>query len=141
MGTRAVVHVDLRKVGYGKDIWIATHWDGHPETLGKNLKQAIETEKKVRGKDWKKDMGGLMQTAIGKATAEHHIDSYSLSKEDFNKQYGDYAQFEYEINPKTGKIKFRPLKGFWLENPQKGKWKSLNEERKARDSKKIKKVV
>ena len=123
MGTRAVVHVDLQPFGIGKDIWIATHWDGDPDWLGKSLKNAIKAEIKLAKKqyahDWKSfknsAMGSALSKAIWKGAADHSIDfSTTDGKAEFDKMYGDYAEYEYEIT-KTGKIKYREREGSWGE--------------------------
>jgi hypothetical protein len=126
MGTRAVVH-------YGSD-WIATHWDGNPKNLGKDLQgqisKEINAEKKKWGKEWNK-MKNIAQPhalhkAIFKAGADHQIDFVStLGKKDFDKLYGDFAEYEYEVNEK-GKIKVRPRSGDW-QNASTGEWKKLSE--------------
>jgi hypothetical protein len=133
VGTRAVVHVNLEPVNYGKDIWIATHWDGDPDSLGKDLKKSITEEIAERKKSphvekpSDVDMGSVLQTAVVKAVASHHIDLMSVEgKKDFDKQYGDWAEYEYEIDPKTGKIKFREREGEW-KTAKIGKWKKLSE--------------
>ena len=127
MGTRAVVHTDLRPAGIGKDIWIATHWDGDPASLGSDLRREIILQKKKWKKDYstlKPNMGSIIQEAVVRASAGHSIDEMSTSgKSNFN--YGDFAEYEYEIDAKTGKIKVRERMGQWSENKAK-KWKQLS---------------
>jgi len=128
MGTRAVIHADLGKVGYGKDIWIATHYDGNPEKLGRDIVNSIKEEvskwKKSFGKDMNIDMGHIIQSAIVKASAEHHIDSMSTTgKKDFTKMYDDFAEYEYEVMP-DGTVKVRTLDGFFTK-AKKGEWEKL----------------
>jgi hypothetical protein len=129
MGTRAVIHVDLNPLSYGKDIWIATHWDGNPEQLGKSLKQAIEKEisdAKKEGKKGETNMGDILQKAVWKAAADRHIDTSTTSgKKEFNRIYGDWAEYEYDVNP-DGTIKVRERSGSWRENKT-GNWKRLEE--------------
>lgn len=129
MGTRAVVHVDLNPVGYEKDIWIATHWDGNPESLGADLKKAIAKEiytAKKKGSAFVSNMGGILQKAVWKGSADHHIDASSVNnKREFDELYDDFAEYEYDISPK-GKIKVRKRKGTWSEN-RAGEWKKLSQ--------------
>jgi len=145
MGTRAVVHADLRPLGYDKDIWIATHWDGYPDGLGKNLAKAIKSEietfknrfPKIKKKDY--EWGSIIQKAVIKTSAEHSIDEFTNEgKEDFDKKYGDWAEYEYEVyfDKKRLKpiIKFRERSGLWKE-AKVGEWKLL----RARE--KLKKVM
>lgn len=140
METRAVVHADLRPYNYGKDVWIATHWDGYPQSLGKNLQEALDNEVKDYKKVFKKkdvkdfDWGSIIQKAVVKASANHHIDEMSTDgKKEFDERYGDWAEYEYDIsvNKKTGKviIKFRPRAGAWHEATI-GKWKMLTAKKK-----------
>jgi len=129
MGTRAVVHVDLRPVGYGKDIWIATHLDGNPENLGKDLRKEIAFQKNEFKRNFPSiplDMGSILQKAVARASALHNIDLMSVDgKGEF--PYGDYADYQYEVDAKTGKVKVRTLQGEWGSSIQKiGKWKQLS---------------
>jgi hypothetical protein len=125
MGTGAVVH-------YGSD-WIATHWDGDPKNLGKDLQKQITKEvneaKKHWGKEWNKMKSiviqGAFHRAVFKTGADHQIDFVStMGKKDFDKQYGDYGEYEYEIDSNTGKIKFREREGDWSKGKA-GAWKKL----------------
>lgn len=125
MGTRAVVHVDLMPFHIGKNIFIATHWDGDPISLGKNLKAKIAEETKgIKKKDT--EFGMALQRAVWKAAADHSIDSSTTGgKESFDKIYGDFAEYEYEILP-DGRIKVRERSGEWQDNKT-GNWKRLEE--------------
>jgi hypothetical protein len=109
--------------------------------LGESLKNAIRDEisksKKEYGKNWKKYsssvLGSVMQTAVWKGSAEHAIDfSTTSGKEEFDKMYGDWAEYEYEVDAKTGKIKYRTRSGEW-QKAVIGKWKSLSMARKKLD--------
>ena len=145
MGTKAVVHVDLRPVNYGKDVWIATHWDGYPEGLGESLKEEIKKEISRAKEKMKKfdakgkiDMGAVLEKAVWKGAAEHAIDTSSTDgKSEFDKLYGDWAEYEYDVDAKTGKIKVRERTGDW-QSAKIGSWKSLE---KALAKEKLKKVV
>jgi hypothetical protein len=139
MGTRAVVHVDLRPVGYGKDVWIATHWDGYPKGLGESLKEEIKKEIS-RAKEGRReiDMGAVMEKAVWKGAAEHAIDTSTTDgKAEFDKLYGDWAEYEYDVDAKKGKIKVRERSGDW-QSAKIGSWKSLET---ALAKEKLKKVV
>jgi hypothetical protein len=125
MGTRAVVHVDLQPLGIGKDVWIATHWDGDPDSLGKDLVKTIKDEVKRQGSNV--HMGDALQVAVWKAAAEHSIDlSTTSGKKEFDKMYGDFAEYQYEVG-KKGKVKVRPIGGEWGKQTKIGKWKKLGE--------------
>jgi len=115
MGTRAVSHVNLWSLGYGKDIYIATHWDGYPEDLGTRLKEAIETELKKHAEKFNNllDLGAVLQKAIFKACADHHIDEISTYNiEEFLNRYNDFAIYFYDIqaNKRGIAIYFAELK-------------------------------
>lgn len=111
MGTRAVVRADIRPFDYGKDIFIATHWDGDPEYLGESLRDALKNEvetevKRKEGRDEPRfDLGGIVQRAVFKGAAEHHIDKVTTIGEDDFDDYGDFAAYYYKITPE-GLIKW-----------------------------------
>lgn len=123
MGTRAVVHVDLMPFHIGKNIFIATHWDG--DALGKKLKAKIAEETEgLKKKDI--EFGMALQRAVWKAAADHSIDfSTTDGKQSFDKLYDDWAEYEYVVNP-DGTIKVRERTGSWREN-RTGNWKRLEE--------------
>jgi hypothetical protein len=116
MGTRAVVHVNLEPLGYGKDIWIATHWDGYPSVLGRDLKLAISKELNRAKKEKSTDKGGFLQAGVYKGVADRSIDAVSTDgKKEFDKLYDDFAEYEYEILP-DGKVRVRHQKDTWKED-------------------------
>jgi hypothetical protein len=148
MGTRAVVHVDLRPFHIGKDVWIATHWDGYPKGLGKTLQKTIKSELSIirKGKYFTEYLGSALQKAVGKAAAEHSIDYMTTDgKEEFDKIYGDWAEYLYEVTPK-GELKIKELTGSWDEHKGESpsKWKVLKTysfDKKTRSKRKLKQVV
>lgn len=144
MGTRAVVHVDLQPFSIGKDVWIATHWDGYPEGLGKTLKNEIQSElSKIRGKYFNAYLGSALQKAVGKAAAEHSIDYMTTDgKKEFDKRYGDWAEYLYEVTPK-GELKVKKLEGSWDEHKGKlpSKWEVLKTYSFTKSKRKLKEVV
>ena len=104
MGTRAVVRVNLEPLQVGKDIVIATHWDGYPDVLGENLVEEIKKETQKRAKKGRDitthTRADILQTAIYKGASESHIDYVNLHGLDaFNDNYGDWAEYVYKINP------------------------------------------
>lgn len=124
MGTRAVVHCDLQTVGYGKDLWIATHWDGTPDCLGKDLIEEVNKQIAIHHKLYDDvykdgrivDLGSCFQKGVGHACVEHHIDEYSSrGLEGFD--YGDFAEYLYTVSwdEKTQKVKVHTekLSGEW----------------------------
>lgn len=141
MGTRAVVHVNLEPFHYGKDIWIATHWDGYPEGLGKTLERELSRAVK-RVQEGKDDLGGALQKAVFKASAEHHIDLVSVDgMENFDKEYGDWAEYIYEID-KDLNLKVKKTSGLWGEREEQPNWKVLRSFKDAtRSAKKLREMV
>jgi hypothetical protein len=121
MGTRAVTHFKLGHTG--KDIWVATHWDGYPEQLGKDLKELAGKVRKA--KDEKAD--DILQEQGVAVLAKRHIDYMSVDGEDeFNKRYGDWAEWFYELDDK-GKLTKKSLSGEWKGSPL-NKYKQMGEE-------------
>lgn len=117
MGIRATIRIN------GK-LMLATHWDGNPETLGREL--AILRSKKM-----------LNTTSIIRLASEHSINaahpSIMRSAKKFNimnksatggdiwniKEYDDFAEYEYDISLKTKRIKCTPL-GYNFDRPSAG---------------------
>jgi hypothetical protein len=85
MGTRAVVRFR------GKPV-LATHWDGDPDSLGKELRNAKP-----------RNLNQIIAVA-----KPHSID---FAGKDFA-GYGDYAEYEYNVD-KNGTVTFRELSGEW----------------------------
>lgn len=113
MGTRAVVHLSMEGTSVGKDIWIATHWDGYPEQLGKDL---AELGRKLKTAERPDDM---LQTDGVAVTAKRHIDEMTTDGEtEFNRRYSDWAEWFYEVTP-DGKVKVVELSGSWGGKPKK----------------------
>ena len=132
MGTRAIVKFEGKVT---PNVIIATHWDGYPEGLGKDLKESISQYKKRAQKAAKrlkisdrstKEMWEeeYIKKAVLHTCVDHFIDEQSNSISDFNKKYDDYAEYEYVVNYK-GKIKYREREGSWLHPIKKGAWKLL----------------
>ena len=131
MGTRAVLRCNLEPFSYGKDLWLATHWDGMDvgNTLAEYLKVEFAREHE-RNKDLKlRDLGGSIQKACVKTAGEHHMDAASVDGEAlFNQQYGDFAEYEWRLKPNTNKncvvIEHRKLSGEWKGSSAKNNFKS-----------------
>lgn len=131
MGTRAMISID------GKPMF-ATHWDSYPESLGKELqklkKKDIPNLLKVASKHSinfaDKSLVGISEKMMRKRLkgqagyewlfhkGQHFVDDIKI--------YGDYAEYQYDVDSKTGKIKFREISGAW-DDPKKtaGNWKNL----------------
>lgn len=139
MGTRAIITKE------GKP-FIATHWDGYPESLGKDLKKmpdltngsiiAVAKEhsidfadnvvRKVLNKERIKELAqrhNLSEAEIKQGYRRGNI----MSSDDFEigniKIYDDWAEFQYDI--RDGKIYYRALSGSWLNAKKDGRWKRL----------------
>ncbi len=125
MGARALISIE------GKSM-IATHWDGHPFSLGldllncdKSIKSIIDVAKRhtIDFADYS-IVENLNKERIEKLSRE-----YNLSKDDIEggigreviavedygiddiNIYGDWAQFQYDI--RDGQVFFRSLSGFY----------------------------
>jgi hypothetical protein len=143
MGTRAVIRVN------GKPM-IATHWDGYPESLGSDLKNLKTKNLSSIIRIAKKHTIDFVDSSVRERLNKERLERLSkkhdlpLSKikqgyrrgniigaEDYEigsiKGYSDFAEYEYDVDTKTGKIKVRPLRGEYRENnPRAGKWKQLS---------------
>lgn len=141
MGTRAMISVD------GKPM-IATHWDGYPDSLGRDLKKLKSKDIQSIIEVAKKHTIDFADNSIRKKINEERIRQLAkkhrlsekkikegirrggvISAEDYEispiKGYGDFAEFQYDIDSKTGKIRVRELSGMWGSGT-KGKWKQLS---------------
>jgi hypothetical protein len=94
MGTRAVIRMN------GKFMY-ATHWDGYPDSLGKDLLKGLGA--------------GLTIQQI----ADSHSIDFTVKDEGL---YDDYAEYEYNI--KGNQIHYRELEGSY-KSTKRGKWKFL----------------
>lgn len=126
MGTRAVVRANLEPFNYGKDIFIATHWDGMPDSLGQDLVKKIKKNlRKGDPKNLSVDLGGSLQEAVFEATASHHIDTVStIGEEEFNEKYGDWAEYVYRITPDGG-VQYTEASGAWGGFLEDAQWKDI----------------
>lgn len=133
MGTRAVVQYDEGELDIGvHEIWYATHWDGHPETLGQHLVEAVQ---KAKGKvpSYSDDItrGDNLKKLVNKAVQDHSVDMKEYGstggdvEETFKDRYADYGEFEYKFVREGDdiRVKHRSVGGFWDDNPSKGEWK------------------
>jgi len=134
MGTRALILIDDKPM-------IATHWDGYPSSLGKDL---LESDKSIRSiidvakkhsidfadKSIRKELNkervkflakkhSLTEKEIREGVRKGSI----ISTEDYEiadvKNYGDWAEYEYNIKGKE--ILFRPLSGSYPESLKEAK--------------------
>jgi len=95
IGTRALISINEKVV-------IATHWDGYPSSLGRDL---IECDKSLK--------------SVVEVAKDHKIDccNNSIRKEleiDDIERYGDNAEYQYNII--GNEIYFRALKGYYPES-------------------------
>jgi len=113
MGTRAMIRID------GKD-FVATHWDGHPETLGKELVSLPVKNKKTILSVAKKHNIDSASAEIHSKLNKERIESISKNQklsasevkkgirrgdiiaiEDYEvgfiKNYGDFAEYIYDV--------------------------------------------
>lgn len=153
MGTRAVIRVN------GKPMF-ATHWDGNPDSLGKDLaklkNKTISDVMKVAKKHTIDSASLMVRKRLNdervKDIAKRHklsekkvkdgyrrgniitVDDYEIGNID---NYGDFAEYEYDVNTKTGEVKVRPVSGEWS-NKKSSKWSNI---RIQGEKKKLKKVM
>jgi hypothetical protein len=150
MGTRAMIKID------GKPIF-ATHWDGNPESLGEDLKKARPTIKSIMSIAKKHTIDfadKIVLKELQKEREEYLAKKHKLpiekikkgirrgfvvSAEDYDisdiSHYDDWAEYEYDINTKTGEIKVRSRTGSWKSTTDIGKWETI------RSKDKLKKVI
>jgi hypothetical protein len=150
MGTRAMIKID------GKPIF-ATHWDGNPEGLGEDLKKARPTIKSIMSVAKKHIIDfadKIVLKELQKEREEYLVKKHKLpiekikkgirrgfvvSAEDYDisdiSHYDDWAEYEYDINTKTGEIKVRSRTGSWKSTTDIGKWETI------RSKDKLKKVI
>lgn len=124
MGTRAIISIDSK-------LMIATHWDGYPDSLGKDLLecdktlQGIITVAKKHSIDFADDSirEEINEERVKELVEKHGLtekeirdgirSSNVISNDDYEigsiEQYGDWAEYQYNIV--GDKVLFRPLRG------------------------------
>jgi len=138
MGTRAVIKVD------GKPMF-ATHWDGYPDSLGSDLvdlkKKSLASVLRVAKKHtidfasplFRKELSEVRLRSIAK---RHKMPLEKVRKgwrrgnittvDDYDvgafRRYDDWAEYEYDVDTKTGKVKVRPRTGSYESDNIAGKW-------------------
>lgn len=138
MGTRAVIRVD------GKAMF-ATHWDGYPDSLGTDLinlrKKTLASIQSVAKKHTIDFASPMVRKELNKERLRHIAKKHKLSIEKVKKGYrrgnvitvddyeiggirgyDDWAEYEYDVNTKTGKVRVRPRTGGYEEHNLAGKW-------------------
>jgi len=138
MGTRAVIRVN------GKPMF-ATHWDGYPDSLGNDLinlrKKTLASVKRVAKKHSIDFASPMFKKELNKERLEHISKKHKLPIEKVKKGYrrgniitsddyeiggirgyDDWAEYEYDVNTKTGKVRVRPRTGSYEEDNIAGKW-------------------
>jgi hypothetical protein len=138
MGTRAVIRVD------GKPVF-ATHWDGYPESLGADLvglrKKTLASVQVVARKhsvDFASPIvrKGLNEERVRYIAKKHKLPIEKVKKgyrrgniitsDDYEiggiRGYDDWAEYEYDVNTKTGKVMVRPRAGSYEKDNIVGKW-------------------
>lgn len=144
MGTRAIITKN------GKE-FIATHWDGYPDGLGRDLlgnktddeiiKVAEQHSIDCADKDILSEVNKQRYEEIAKKTkgkysvkdiAELHkkgqvIVFGAMASSDYPiediKLYGDHAEYQYDL--KDGKWRFRSIYGSWHEADKTGHFRDL----------------
>ena len=98
MGTRALISID------GKPM-IATHWDGYPDSLGRDLLKCERCLPKVIEVAKKHSIdsveGSIREELNNESIEDREVDDIS--------NYRDWAQYEYNIVDR--KVYFRKLNG------------------------------
>jgi hypothetical protein len=132
MGTRAMITID-------KKPFVATHWDGYPSELGKDLsraktkeailKQAVKRSINSADKSVLKEANKLAIERIKKMPKNTRAGyEWALKSGKFVddiKNYDDWAEYEYDYDTKTGTWMVRERDGSWRENRPKA-WKKLS---------------
>lgn len=124
MGTRGITHLKAHRIGRGKDIWVAVHWDAY--TLAQETTTAIEdvlasdTLRRDGDVDQHRAMRKVPQAALHTAV-DHTIDAMSCQGLDpFVDAYDDFAEYIAEVafDRVNGRILVaeRPLAGTFLTN-------------------------
>jgi hypothetical protein len=92
MSDRAVIHCG--------DIWIAVHYGGWPEALGKSLEKAVGSAKEDELD---------LENKVVKAASGHTVDLVlRVEKKDFDRIYNGNALHEYEVlDDRTIKVRAR----------------------------------
>ena len=147
MGTRAVI-----KFG---PIFIATHWDGNPDSLGrdlaelrvKNLESIVNVAKKHTIDCASQKVVDMVSNERFAQIAAKTKGKYSVAQlKELNKEgryvtfgvqtagdypiwtfkgYSDFAEYLYDISS-TGQVKYAKLDGEWKGVPKNPIWISLN---------------
>jgi len=129
---------------------IATHWDGYPENLGEQLmelkkkdipsilKVAKEHSINFTTRPLMKVSEKIMRNKLkGKSGYQWVFEKGQKFVTDM-RYYDDFAEYQYDIDSKTGKIKFRKIHGSWKSPDKKtGRWTNMNEKWKAKQLAKI----
>lgn len=139
MGTRAVISIN------GKLI-IATHWDGYPSGLGKDIFKAFTREEIIEAAN-KRNIDFAIRSIMDQINAprikelakKHNMTEDAIIRgyrkgivtaDDYLvgdiRNYGDFAEYQYDLT--DGEWKYRTVNGAWSENPKFGKWKKSLEE-------------
>ncbi len=127
MGTRAIITKDGQPL-------IATHWDGYPESLGKDLSNMIDLSTESLIKVAEGHSIDFIEKTIGEQVKENRIQELSkrhklpieeikkgmrrgsvLSSDDWEigdiAIYDDWAEYQYDIRDNS--IYWRELSGSW----------------------------
>ena len=130
MGTRAMIRVN------GKPTF-ATHWDGYPTSLGVDpvrspkdinsiMKVAADHSINFASAKYKKRANTIMLKRLkGKPGYEWIWKDGGKEFVGDIKGYDDWAEWEYNVNTKTGVVTVRELSGAWTSRTVMGKWKKL----------------
>ena len=136
MGTRAMISINEKP-------FIATHWDGYYDGMGKQLESAKTKAKIISiAKEHNIDFADITNPAIKKlcdTRIQELMKKHNLSEEKIKegvrrgaiiavddyeitdiKRYGDFAEYHYDFT--EGVWRVRSVSGAWDENPAFGKW-------------------
>lgn len=140
MGTRAIIRINEKPV-------FATHWDGYPESLGQDLvklkNKTISNIMRVAKKHTIDSASPIVRKKLNEERVKKIAKRHNLSTEKVKKgirrgsvitvddyeigqigNYGDFAEYEYDVNTSTGEVKVRERSGEWTEKSSK-RWKKV----------------
>lgn len=128
MGTRGVLHLKSYRIGRGKDVWVAVHWDAY--ALAQETTDAIErvlaSDRVQRDGEVHRHaaMREVPQAALHTAV-DHTIDAMSTRGLDpFTDAYDDFAEYIVEVtfDRVNGRVLVaeRPLAGTFTTNLARG---------------------
>jgi len=129
IGTRAIISINSKPM-------LATHWDGYPSSLGKellNCDNSIEAILKIAEGHTIDAADSSIRDELNRKRTKELAEKHHLSGEDIREgkrrgavitaedyeigdiaEYGDWAEYEYDIRGDV--VLFRPLSGWFPES-------------------------